>query len=60
MLEWERQPAGKFVMENAIKTPEWHRQLDHTTYGYQYIIVAELEKKKLSEYYLKFDKTIKI
>jgi hypothetical protein len=60
MLEWERQPAGKFVMENAIKTPEWHRQLDHTTYGYQYIIVAELEKKKLSEYYLKFDKTTKI
>jgi hypothetical protein len=60
MLEWERQPAGKFIMENAIETPEWHRQLDYTTYGYQYIIVAELEKKKLSEYYLKFDKTTKI
>lgn len=60
ILEWERQPSGKFIMENAIETPVWHRQLDHTTYGYQYIIVAELEKKKLSEYYLKFDKTIKI
>ena len=60
ILEWERQPSGKFIMENAIETPVWHRQLDQTTYGYQYIIVAELEKKKLSEYYLKFDKTIKI
>ena len=56
ILEWERQPSGKFIMENAIERPVWHRHLDHLTYGYQYTITAELEKKKLAEYYLRFDK----
>ena len=54
ILEWERQPAGKFIMEHAVDTPEWHRQLDYTSYGYKYAITAELEAKKLSEYYLKW------
>lgn len=54
--EWEKSDAGKFVMEHAIDTPEWHRHLDPVSYGYQYIIVAELEKKKLSEFYLRWGK----
>ena len=55
--EWEKSDEGKFVMENAVDTPEWHRQLDPMSYGHQYAIVAELEKKKLSEFYLRFKKT---
>ena len=55
--EWEQSDAGKFVMENAVDTPEWHRQLDPMSYGHRYAIVAELEKKKLSEFYLRFKKT---
>jgi len=55
---WEKSDAGKFVMEHAIDKPEWHRNIDHVTYSYQYAITAELEKKKLSEYYLRFDKLI--
>jgi hypothetical protein len=58
ILEWEKSDPGKFVMEHAIDTPEWRRNLDQVTYGYQYAIVAELEKKKLSEFYLRFDKTL--
>jgi hypothetical protein len=54
ILDWERGEAGKFIMEHAIGQPEWHRQLDHMTYGYRYIITAELEAKKLSEYYLRW------
>ena len=54
--QWQQTDAGKFIMQNAIVQPEWHRQLDHQLYGWQYSIVAELEKKKLSEYYLRFDK----
>jgi hypothetical protein len=54
--EWQNSEAGKFVMENAIDKPEWHRHMDPMFMGYRYIIIAELEKKKLSEYYLKFDK----
>lgn len=54
--EWQQSPAGKFVTENAIGDPVWLKNIDYSSYGYQYVIVAELEKKKLAEYYLKFDK----
>jgi hypothetical protein len=56
LWEWQESEAGKFVMEHAIQTPSWHRQADPYNYGYQFVIVAELEKKKLSEFYLRFDK----
>jgi hypothetical protein len=52
---WEQSEAGQFVMKHAIDKPEWHRHMDPMFMGYRYIIVAEIEKKKLSEYYLKFN-----
>jgi hypothetical protein len=54
MFEWERSEAGQFVFKHAVDRPEWHRHMDPMFMGYRYIITAELEKKKLSEYYLKF------
>jgi hypothetical protein len=42
-------------MEHATETPKWERTIDHMHFGYQYAIVATLEKKKLSEFYLRFD-----
>jgi hypothetical protein len=60
LWEWQKSEAGQFVMKNAVETPEWRRQADNANWGYQYIIVAELEKKKLSEFYLRFDKTLKL
>lgn len=56
LWEWQNSAAGKFVMEHAVNTPEYHRHLDQLLYGYQYVIIAELEKKKLSEFYLRFRK----
>ncbi len=53
---WQQTDAGKFVMEHAIDPPLYHQQLDYNTYGYQYAITAELEKKKLAEFYLKWGK----
>lgn len=52
--EWQQSEAGKFVMEHAIEVPSFHGHPDMLTYGYRYAIIAELEKKKLSEFYLKF------
>ena len=57
--EWQQTDAGKFVMENAVEVPCFQRHTDHLTYGYKYAIIAELEKKKLSEFYLKFGHPIK-
>jgi hypothetical protein len=54
--EWQQSDAGKFVMEHAVDVPSYHKQMDHTIYGYRYAITAELEKKKLSEFYLRFGK----
>jgi len=51
---WQQSDAGKFVMENAIESPVYHQQIDYVHYGYQYAITAELEKKKLAEFYLRF------
>ena len=48
--KWQQTEAGKFVMEHAVEQPVFHKQIDHMTYGYQYAITAELEKKKLDEY----------
>lgn len=56
LYQWENTDAGKFIMEHSISQPEFHRHLDPTILGYQYAITAELEKKKLSEYYLRFKK----
>lgn len=54
--EWQSSEAGKFVMEHAVDKPEWHRHMDPMFMGYRYIIIAELEKKKLSEFYLRWGK----
>jgi len=54
--KWQQTDAGKFVMEHAINTPSYHQSLDYTTYGYRYAVVAELEAKKLSEFYLRWGK----
>ena len=54
--EWQQTEAGKFIMENAVETPSFKQHIDFLNYGYKYAIIAELEKKKLSEFYLKFGK----
>lgn len=56
MWNWEQSEQGKFVMKHAVNTPEWHRHIDYQSYGHQYAIVAELEAKKLSEFYLRWGK----
>jgi hypothetical protein len=56
LFDWERSEAGQFVMKNAEDNPKWHRHMDPMFMGYRYVIIAELEKKKLSEFYLRFGK----
>jgi hypothetical protein len=54
MWEWENSEQGQFIMTNAIEKPEWHRHMSHELFVYNYAITAKLEKKKLSEFYLKW------
>jgi len=56
LAQWEKSEPGKFVMEHAVETPEWRRHLDFASYSYMYKIIAQLEKKKLTEFYLRWGK----
>lgn len=59
MFTWEKSEQGQFVMMYAIDKPVWHRRLNQAMYGYEYIIVAELEMKKLSEFYLRWGEDVR-
>ena len=54
IYEWQQTEAGKWVMENAIQKPSWHRHLDISTYGYQYQIRADLTSEQITFFELKF------
>lgn len=54
IINWQKSAAGTFVMNNAIDVPMFQQIKDNLAWGYKYVIIAELEKKKLSEFYLKF------
>jgi hypothetical protein len=43
LLDWQNSEMGKWVMERAVDTPEWHRRADAYNYGYEYAIVAKLK-----------------
>jgi hypothetical protein len=54
IFDWERSEAGQFVMKYAMNKPEWVKHADPVWMGYRYIVIAELEAKTLSEFYLRF------
>lgn len=52
--KWQQTDAGKFVMERAIETPRWIRNIDQYTYGYKYAIMAAFDEKTRAEFYLRY------
>lgn len=54
IYKWQQTDAGKWVMENAIQKPSWHRQADIYTYGYRYQIRADLTAEQVTFFELKF------
>mgnify|MGYP000137213963 CR=1 FL=1 len=56
--EWQQTEMGKWIMERAVDTPEWHRHIDHTTYGYQYAIVAKIKDIDYTFWQLKWSNAV--
>lgn len=56
LWQWENSEQGKFVMANCIDTPCFEKSIDHSSMSYTFIIIAEMEKSKLSEFYLRWGK----
>ena len=40
LWEWQQSEAGKYIMENSVEVPMWHRQHDTVVWGYSYAITA--------------------
>ena len=57
LWQWQNSEQGKWVMENAVETPSWHRNIDNTSFGYRYTIVAELSEQNATWWRLKYDNT---
>jgi hypothetical protein len=55
LWEFEQSEKGKWVTDNSIETPTWHRYADHNTFGYVYYITAKLPKEKYTFFRLKYD-----
>ena len=52
--EWQVSDAGRFIMEHASEPPYWIRQVDHSSYGHQYRIMARLSEPNQTFFKLKF------
>jgi len=52
--KWQQTDAGKWVMENAVDTPIWHRNLDGLTWSTVYTIHAKLKDIDYTYFKLKF------
>ena len=55
IYDWQQSDAGKWIMENSIEKPSWHRHMDMNIYGYRYQIRAELTLEQLTYFKLKFE-----
>jgi hypothetical protein len=56
LWEWQESEMGKWVMERAVDTPEWHRLHDHISYYHEYAITAKLKEKDYTHWLIKWKK----
>ena len=54
IIKWQNSEQGAWVMEHAIESPIWHRMVDHSSFGYTYIIRAKLKDVDYTFYQLKW------
>jgi hypothetical protein len=55
LWEFQQTEKGKWIMDNAIEKPIWHRFVDNVGFGYTYAVTAKLPKEKYTFFKLKFD-----
>lgn len=57
--QWQQSEAGKWIMENAVDRPEWHRIREAVTYNLNYAIVAKLQDRDYTFWALKWGSNLK-
>jgi len=58
LWEWQQSEMGKWIMERAVDTPEWHRQIEPMSYGYQYAVIAKIKDIDYTFWTLKWGNNI--
>jgi hypothetical protein len=51
---WQQSDAGSWIMEHAVEKPYWSRNMDFSTYGHVYRIIARLGDKDETFWRLKW------
>lgn len=54
LYEWRITPMGEFVLKHSFNKPEYRFYLDYETGSHKCDITAELEEKRIAEYYLRW------
>jgi hypothetical protein len=57
LFEWQLSDAGKWVMANAIETPQWGQCRDYHSYSLRYRVTAKLKDEDATFFKLKYDHT---
>jgi hypothetical protein len=57
LWDWQQTEAGQWIMEHAVETPFWHRQVDPYNYGHVYCVVARLSESDQTYWALKWQKS---
>jgi hypothetical protein len=55
LWDWQQTDAGKWVMDNAVETPQWGRCNDYRTYSIRYRVIAKLKDTDATFFKLKYD-----
>ena len=54
LIEWQRSEKGAWVMAHAVESPVWQRMIDHSSFGYTFVIRARLKDVDYTFYQLKW------
>ena len=54
LWDFEKSEKGQWVMEHALESPVWQRQIDHVSCGYRYKIAARLTEQDITYFLLRW------
>lgn len=58
LMKWQNSDMGKWVMEHALESPLWYKQINPHSYGYSFAVSAKLLAKDYTYWTLKWGNNI--
>lgn len=54
LYEWEHSEIGQWVIKHSIEQPTWTQYTDTYSYGYQFVLTADLSEEDITYFVLKW------